>query len=208
MRILIGDDHELIREGIKRLLSDASDVTTIGDARDAEEVLTALGHEHWDLLVLDINLPGRSGLDALKEIKQRYPKLPVLILSMYPEEVFAIRVMKAGAAGYISKARAADELATAIRTITAGGKYISPALAEHLAEAVDGKMAQAPHDLLSTREFEVFKLIASGKTVGEIAEILHRSVKTISTHRTHVLEKMHLHNNAEIVQYAVEHKLL
>lgn len=208
MRILIGDDHELIREGIKRLLSDTSDVSDVGGVRDAAEVLTALERERWDLLILDINLPGRSGLDVLQEIKQRYPKLPVLILSMYPEELFAVRVMKAGAAGYISKAGAADELATAIRTIAAGGKYISPTLAEHLADAVHSKIAQAPHELLSTREFEVFKLIASGKTVGEIARILHRSIKTISTHRTHILEKMHLRNNAEIMQYAVEHRLM
>ncbi len=208
MRILVGDDHELVREGIKKLLSDVPDVEHVGDARNADEVLDALHRERWDMLILDLNLPGRSGLDTLKEVKHLYPALPVLILSMYPEELFAVRVMKAGAAGYMSKAAAASDLLTAISTIAGGGKYVSPTLAEHLADTLSGTMAEAPHELLSTREFEVFKLIASGRTVGEIARILDRSVKTISTHRTHILEKMRLHNNAEIVQYAVEHKLL
>lgn len=208
MRILIGDDHDLVREGIKKLLNDVSEVEHLGDARNADEVLAALRTQRWDMLILDISLPGRSGLDVLKEIKHLYPTLPVLILSMYPEEMFALRAMKAGASGYMSKAAAATELLSAINTIAAGGKYVSPAFAEHLVGAVDMDSLQAPHERLSTREFEVFKLIASGKTVGEIARILRRSVKTISTHRTHILEKMHLHNNAEIVQYAVEHKLL
>lgn len=208
MRILIGDDHDLVREGIKRLLSDAAEMVHIGDARDADAVLAELQRAGWDLLILDINLPGRSGLDVLKEVKQRYPSLPVLILSMYPEELFALRVMKAGASGYMSKAVAATELLRAIETIARGEKYVSPALAEQLTDAMQGESVQAPHELLSTREFEVFKLIASGKTVGEIATLLHRSVKTISTHRTHILEKMRLHNNAEIMQYALEHRLI
>lgn len=206
MRILIADDHELIREGIKRILADAHDIRYVGEARIAHEVIAALEQEHWDMVVLDINLPGRSGLDVLKEIKQRFPDIPVLILSMYPEDQYAVRMIKAGAVGYINKGSAATDLLQAIRKVAAGGKYINTSVAEKLAEAVD--TGGPPHTLLSDREFEIFRLLASGKTVGEIALLLSRSVKTISTHRSHILSKMNLNNNAEIMQYAFEHKLL
>ncbi|MBX2992520.1 MAG: response regulator transcription factor [Bacteroidetes bacterium] len=207
MDVLIADDHQLIREGIKYMLSEAPEVGVIGEARNAEEILAQIAGHPWDVLVLDINLPGRSGLDVLKEIRVKHPKLPVLILSMYPEDQFAVRVIKAGAAGYLTKSSAAKELVDALRKIASGGKYINEAVAEKLAEAVDAGISATPHERLSDREFEIFKLIGSGKTVGEIAELLKRSVKTISTHRTHILEKMNLHNNADIMQYVIEHKL-
>ncbi len=204
MRILIADDHELIRAGVKRILADAQEIQHVGEARDAEQVLSILERESYDILVLDINLAGRSGLELLKDLKHRYPKLPVLMLSMYPEAQFAVRVIKAGAIGYVNKASAATELVTAIRKIATSGKYINPTVAEQLAEAVDAGTEKEPHEFLSDREFEVFNLIGKGKTISEIAALLHRSVKTISTHRTHILTKMNLHNNAEIMQYVLE----
>ncbi len=207
MDVLIADDHQLIREGIKYMLSEAPEIGTIGEAKNAVEIFEQIEMRPWDVLVLDINLPGRSGLDVLKELRVKHPKLPVLILSMYPEDQFAVRVIKAGAAGYLTKSSAAKELVDALRKIASGGKYINAAVAEKLAEAVDDGIVSTPHERLSDREFEIFKLIGSGKTVGEIAELLNRSVKTISTHRTHILEKMNLHNNADIMQYVFEHKL-
>lgn len=207
MDVLIADDHQLIREGIKYMLSEAPEIGTIGEAKNAAEIFEQIETRPWDVLVLDINLPGRSGLDVLKELRAKHPRLPVLILSMYPEDQFAVRVIKAGAAGYLTKSSAAKELVDALRKIASGGKYINAAVAEKLAEAVDDGIVSTPHERLSDREFEIFKLIGSGKTVGEIAELLNRSVKTISTHRTHILEKMNLHNNADIMQYVFEHKL-
>ncbi|MDL1891877.1 response regulator transcription factor [Sphingobacteriales bacterium CHB3] len=207
MDVLIADDHQLIREGIKYMLSEAPEIGTIGEAKNAVEIFEQIEMRPWDVLVLDINLPGRSGLDVLKELRVKHPRLPVLILSMYPEDQFAVRVIKAGAAGYLTKSSAAKELVDALRKIASGGKYINAAVAEKLAEAVDDGIVSTPHERLSDREFEIFKLIGSGKTVGEIAELLNRSVKTISTHRTHILEKMNLHNNADIMQYVFEHKL-
>lgn len=207
MDVLIADDHQLIREGIKYMLSEVPEIGTIGEAKNAVEIFEQIEMRPWDVLVLDINLPGRSGLDVLKELRVKHPKLPVLILSMYPEDQFAVRVIKAGAAGYLTKSSAAKELVDALRKIASGGKYINAAVAEKLAEAVDDGISSAPHERLSDREFEIFKLIGSGKTVGEIAELLNRSVKTISTHRTHILEKMNLHNNADIMQYVLEHNL-
>lgn len=208
MDILIADDHQLIREGIKHILHEAQEVRTVGEAETAQEVFDKVEKHPWDVVILDINFPGRSGLEVLKELRQKHPKLPVLILSMYPEDQFAVRVIKAGAVGYITKSSAAKELVTALRRISNGGKYINDSVAERLADAVDDGIETQSHARLSDREFQVFKLIASGKTVGEIASLLNRSVKTISTHRTHILEKMALQNNADIMQYALEHKLV
>lgn len=208
MNILIADDHQLIREGIKFIVREAPEIENVGEARNAEEIFNELGKRTWDIVVLDINLPGRSGLDILKELHMRFPALPVLMLSMYPEEQFAVRVIKAGAAGYITKGSAATELVLALRKIAQGGKYINASVAERLAASFGDITGRPPHELLSDREFEIFKLLAAGKTVGEIGQMLGRSVKTISTHRTHILEKMNLQNNAEIMQYALEHKLV
>lgn len=208
MKILIADDHELIRGGIKRLLTDSFDNVQTGEASTAEGVLDSLLKTKWDILILDMNLSGRSGLDVLKEIKRRGIKIPVLVLSMYPEEQFAVRAIKAGAVGYITKGGDAQELVKAIEKVATGGRYISSSVAEKLAEAIDAGADQPAASILSDREFEVFRLIAAGKTVGEISRMLKRSVKTISTHRTHILQKMNLENNAGIMHYAHQHKLL
>ncbi len=208
MKILIADDHELMRQGIKRLLGDSFDDLQTGEARTVEGVLDSVEQNSWDMLILDMNLYGQSGLDVLKELKRRQKKIPVLVLSMYPEEQFAVRAIKAGAVGYISKGGDSQELVDAIRKVASGGRYISASVAEKLAEALGTPSDQTPASILSDREFEVFRLLAAGKTVGEISRMLKRSVKTISTHRTHILQKMNLENNAGIMQYAVQHKLL
>lgn len=207
MNILIADDHELIREGLKRILHEAGEIKAVGEAVDAASLLVQLRKREWDVLVLDINMPDRSGLEVLKEIRKDYPGLPVLVLSMYPEEQYAIRVMKAGASGYLTKSGASSDLISALIKLHQGGRYISATLADRMAEELERKSDQLPHESLSDREFEVFNLIADGKTVGEIAAKLSLSVKTISTYRTHILGKMDLRNNADIMHYALEHHL-
>ncbi|MDP2207915.1 MAG: response regulator transcription factor [Bacteroidota bacterium] len=208
MKVLIADDHQIVREGLKRILHHASDIDEVSEAENAQQLLDLLETQHWDVVVLDINMPGKSGLDVLKEIKHQYPKLPVLILSMYPESQFAVRMIKQGASGYLTKASAASELIQAIRKVYQGGKYISPSVADKLAEALGSETDKPAHESLSDREFQVFRFIATGMTVGEIAVELTLSVKTISTYRTKILEKMKLRNNADIVQYAVRFKLV
>lgn len=208
MKVLIADDHQIVREGLKRILNTASDIEEVSEAENAQQLLNLIRTKNWDVVILDINMPGKSGLDVLKEIKHEYPKLPVLILSMYPESQFAVRVLKQGASGYITKASAASELMQAVRKVYQGGKYISPTVADKLAEALKTETDKASHELLSDREFQVFKSIATGMTVGEIAVELNLSVKTISTYRTKILDKMKLRNNADIVQYAVRYKLV
>jgi two-component system, NarL family, invasion response regulator UvrY len=208
VRVLVADDHELFRDGVKRILGDHPDVKKVGQAGSAHEVFELIQKEQWDVVILDIKLPGRSGLDVLKELKEYNPKLPVLVVSMYPVEQFAVRVLKAGASGYLNKTSAALELITALRQIVKGEKYISPAVASALAEAIMHRSERAPHESLSDREYEIFRLISAGKTVGQIAKELSISVKTVSTHRGHILEKMNLKNNAEIVQYALAQGLI
>lgn len=208
MKIIVADDHQLIREGIKRILAGQPDVTAVAEAENAQQVLDLVRSGNWDIVVLDIKLPGKSGLDVLKELKDERPKLPVLILSMYPEEQFAVRVIRAGASGYLSKASAGDELLNALNKIYRGEKYISKEVADILADAIDDRGDRPGHMLLSDREFEVFRMIGAGKPVGEIAAELSLSVKTVSTYRSHILEKMKLKNNAEIMQYAITHKLV
>jgi len=208
MRIIVADDHQLIREGIKRILAGQPDVNAVAEAENAQQVLDLVRSGNWDVVVLDIKLPGKSGLDVLKELKEERPKLPVLILSMYPEEQFAVRVIRAGASGYLSKASAGDELLNALNKVYRGEKYISKEVADILADAIDDHGDQPSHTLLSDREFEVFRMIGAGKQVGEIAAELSLSVKTVSTYRSHILEKMKFKNNAEIMQYAITHKLI
>jgi DNA-binding NarL/FixJ family response regulator len=208
MRVLIADDHAVLREGMKRILAEAADISEIGEASDALQLLQRVREKKWDVVLLDINMPGKSGLEALKEIKQEDPRLRVLILSMYPEKQFAVRVIKAGAAGYLTKGAAGAEVLQAIRKVYRDGKYISDSVAEHLAMAVGQKDDRPLHETLSDREFEVLRMIGAGQTVGEIAEELSLSVKTISTYRTHILEKMNLKNNADIMQYVIRHGLL
>jgi two-component system, NarL family, invasion response regulator UvrY len=208
MRILIVDDHAIVRRGLRDLLSDEFHGAAFGEASDAQQALEQLRKKEWDVALLDIALPGKSGLDLLKELKTEWPKLPVLILSAHPEDQFAVRALKAGAGGYMTKESAPDELAKALRKIMAGGRYVSPALAEMLALGVTKDLTRTPHETLSDREYEVMSRIASGKTVTEIAEELSLSPKTISTYRTRVLEKLGLKNSAAIVQYVIRNGLV
>lgn len=208
IRILIADDHAIVRRGLKQILAEESGMTVAGEAQNAQEVLDLVRKQVWDVVVLDIAMPGRGGLDVLKEIKPEYPQLPVLILSMHPEDQYAIRALKAGAAGYLTKESAPEELVKAIRKVLAGGKYVSASLAEKLVLALEADDKKPPHETLSDREYQVMCLIASGKTVGEIADELSLSVKTISTYRARILEKMSLKSNAALTHYAVQQRLV
>ena len=208
IEILIVDDHAVVRTGLRQILSEISDMTITDEACDAKEALDKIRSNNYSVVVLDIALPGKSGLDVLKEIKSERPGLPVLILSMYPEDQYAIRVLKSGAAGYMTKESAPEELVTAVRTVADGKKYISPSVAERLASHLDFSGKKELHEMLSDREYQVLCMIASGKPPGEIAEELSLSVKTISTYRSRILEKMNLNNNAELTTYAIQKHLI
>ena len=208
MKILLADDHAVVRHGLKQILADEFKRATFGEARNAHEALDLVWKENWDVVVLDVTMPGRSGLDVLREIKKSKPRVPVLVLSMHPENQFAVRVLKRGAAGYMTKESAPAELVGAIKKVLAGGRYVSASLAEKLATYVSADNQKPPQELLSDREFQVLRLIASGKIVSEIARELSLSVKTISTYRTRILEKMGLRNNAELMHYAMQHQLV
>ena len=197
-----------MRHGLKQILADEFKRATFGEARNAHEALDLVWKENWDVVVLDVTMPGRSGLDVLREIKKSKPRVPVLVLSMHPENQFAVRVLKRGAAGYMTKESAPAELVGAIKKVLAGGRYVSASLAEKLATYVSADNQKPPQELLSDREFQVLRLIASGKIVSEIARELSLSVKTISTYRTRILEKMGLRNNAELMHYAMQHQLV
>lgn len=209
LRILVADDHPVVRGGLRQLLSEAPDVGDVGEAADPQQILDAARTGTWDVIVLDLGLPGRGGLDVLRILKDEQPGRPVLVLSMHAEDQYAIRALRAGAAGYLTKEAAADKLLEAIRKVAAGGRHVSPAVAEQLAGAIGGDATGAPlHAALSDREFEVLRLIASGKTVGDIAGVLSLSVKTVSSYRARILDKMGLRNNAELMKYAMEHRLV
>ena len=206
--IFIADDHALIREGLKKLLNGEPDMKIVGEAGNVVELFAALKGLAVNIILLDITMPGESGLDALKELRQKYPGLPVLILSFHPEHRFAVRALKAGAAGYLTKESAAEEVVQAVRKIVSGGKYVSAALAEQLATELDEEGAKPLHETLSDREFQVLRLIAAGKKSSEIAEELSVSVNTVNTYRMRILEKMKMESNVELSRYAVEHKLI
>ena len=208
IRIFIADDHAIVRKGLKQILLEEYPTAIIGEAGDAETLLTAIINEPWDVVVCDMNMPGRSGLDALHQIKQSAPKLPVLIMSMYPEDQYALRVLKAGASGYLGKEKIHDDIIKAIETVRLGKKFITQAIAERLADALDTDTTQQPHEALSDREFDVFKLLASGKSVTEIAEQLSLSATTVSTYRSRIMEKMNMRSNAELARYALENNLI
>jgi two-component system invasion response regulator UvrY len=208
MRILIVDDHAMVRRGLMALLSDEFRGAAFGEAADGLQAVQQLLKQEWDVALLDITLPGKSGLDLLKDVKAEFPRLPVLVLSGHKEDQFAVRVLKAGAGGYMTKDSAPEELAKAVRRVLAGGRYVSPALAEKLALGVTKDLTRAPHETLSDREYDVMCRIASGRTVGEIAEDLSLSAKTISTYRVRVLEKLAVKNSAAIVQYAIRNGLV
>ncbi|GMU94972.1 MULTISPECIES: response regulator transcription factor [Ignavibacterium] len=206
--VLLADDHKIVRHGLRKILEDEFTEVTVGEASRDFEIYEQLDKIKWDIIILDISLPGKSGLEVLKDIKSVHPHIPVLILSMYPEEQFALRVMKSGAAGYVRKDSAPEELVDAVSEILSGRKYYSPAVMDLLSDNVKRGAKSELSEILSDREYEIFMLIAQGKTVSEIAEILSLSVKTVSTHRSHILEKTKLKNNADIVMYAVRNNLL
>lgn len=208
IKILIADDHAIVRRGLKQIVAVESDMAVSGEARDAREVLELVRKQDWDIAVLDITMPGRSGLDVLKELKVERPKLPILVLSMHPEDQFAVRVLRAGASGYMTKETAPEELVKAIRKVVAGGKYVSASLAEQLACDLEDCSEKLRHETLSDREYQVMCRIASGKTVKEIAEELSLSVKTISTYRARILEKMNMKTSAELTHYAIQNRLV
>lgn len=207
IKILIADDHSIVRAGLKQILSGVSGIIVSDEASSANEVLDKIRQKDYSVIILDISMPGKSGLDVLKEIKNDHHDLPVLMLSMYPESQYAVRALRSGAAGYMTKESAPEELVTAIRTVAAGRKYISSALAEKLAFNLDADTTKESHELLSDREYQVLCMIASGKTISEIADQLSLSVKTISTYRSRILEKMQLKNNAELTNYAIKNHL-
>jgi two-component system invasion response regulator UvrY len=208
IKILIADDHAIVREGLKQILSESPDLVVVAEASTGQEVLEKIGKNDLDLVVLDIAMPGRGGLDILKEIKSQRPRLSVLMLSMYPEEQYAVRVLKSGASGYLTKESAPAELVRAIRQISQGKKYISPSLAEKLAIDLEISPDRPPHETLSDREYQVMCMIASGKTLREIADGLSLSIKTISTYRSRILEKMNMKTNAELTHYAIKNRLV
>ncbi|MCH9649763.1 MAG: response regulator transcription factor [Deltaproteobacteria bacterium] len=204
MKVLIADDHKLMREGLARLLGEAQDISVVAQAADGYEALLLAKQETPDVAVLDVSMPGKGGMDTLAELKRALPHIRILMLSMHPEDQYAVRLMKEGADGYMTKESAPEELLTAIRRIHLGGKYVSTTLAEALVEHLESGNDIDAHDSLSHREFQVMCQLASGKTVGEIADELDLSVKTISTYRTRILQKMHLKNTAQIMHYGLQ----
>lgn len=210
IRVLIVDDHAILRAGLRHILAEQGDIEVAGEAGNGQEALAKVQAGAWDAMVLDMSMPGKSGIELIKQIKQTAPKLPVLILSMHKEDVYAVRALKAGASGYLCKDDAEGQLVTALRKVAGGGLYIGTAVAEKLAVGMlEGSRGDAlPHTRLSDREYQVFQLIAAGDSVGDIADRLSLSVKTVSTHKTHVLEKMGCANVAELIRYAIRHNLL
>ncbi|MDO9601231.1 MAG: response regulator transcription factor [Rhodocyclaceae bacterium] len=209
IRILIADDHAILRAGLRHLLSEYPDIVVADEASNGAEALAKARAGHWDVMVLDMSMPGRSGIELIKQLKQLAPKLPLLILSMHKEDVYAVRALKAGAAGYLCKDNAEDQLVPALRKVAAGGLYITAAVAEKLALGVlhGDKSDVLPHTRLSDREYQIFQSIVAGESVTDIARKLNLSVKTVSTHKTHILEKMGCASVAEIVRYAIRHEL-
>jgi two-component system, NarL family, invasion response regulator UvrY len=208
IKILIADDHAVVRQGLKQILGEIPDMTLVGEATNGLEVLEKARATDWDVMVLDIALPGRSGFDILLELRAEKPNQPILVLSMHAEDQYALRVLKAGASGYLTKESVPEELIHAIRKVVEGGKYISPALAEKLADEIGAPSDRPLHESLSDREFQVMRLIASGRTVTQIAEVLSLSAKTVSTYRARILQKMNLKTNAELIHYAIRHQLI
>ena len=209
MKILIVDDHAIVRRGLQQIVLDEYEDIVFGEATNGQEALDALSEQDWDVIVLDISMPGRSGLDVLKEIRKQRPSVPVLVLSVHPEDQFAVRVLRAGASGYMTKETAPEELVNAINRIVQGGRYVSSTLAEILARDLSRDLrGGVPHQQLSDREFQVLRMMAGGKTITEVARELSLSVKTVSTYRARVLEKLKLKNSAEAIRYAVDHQLV
>ncbi|MGO9147247.1 MAG: response regulator [Desulfomonilia bacterium] len=208
IRVLVTDDHPIVREGVKQILSETTDIVVAQEASTGQEAIEYLWKNDFDVVLLDISMPGRDGLETLRELKAIRPKTPVLILSIYPEEYYAVRVLRGGASGYVTKSSAPDELISAIRKVASGGKYISPTLAERLTYELDKDLSRPLHESLSDREYQVMRMIASGKAIKEIASELCLSIKTVSTYRARIFEKLGIKNNATLVLYALQNNLI
>jgi DNA-binding NarL/FixJ family response regulator len=208
MKILIADDHPIFRAGLKEILTKERDVDFVGEAESGHKALELAKKQRWDVVILDITMPGKEGLEVLQELRRERPKLPVLVLSAHPEDQLALRLLKAGAAGYLTKDKAPEVLLTAVRRVLGGGKYVSESTAEKLVLKLESNGTSPPHELLSDREYQVVRMIASGKTVKEIAKELFLSVRTVSTYRARALEKMRMKSNADLIRYALENKLV
>ena len=208
MRILIADDHPIFRAGLKEILSKQKEVELIGEAENGRKAVELARRQRWDVVLLDLTMPGKDGIEALQELRRERPKLPVLVLSAHPEDQLALRLLKSGAAGYLTKDKAPEVLFTAVRKVLRGEKYISDSLAAKLALDVVSGVAASPHETLSDREYQVMRRIGAGKTMAEIAKELFLSVRTVSTYRARLLEKMRMKTNADIIRYALEHKLV
>ncbi len=208
IRVLVADDHAVVRRGLRQILEETPDIVVAGEAATAPEVMRAVQDQRWDAVVLDISLHGANGIELLADIRREHPNLPVLILTVYSEEQYAVRAIKAGAAGFLTKDSAPDKLVEALRKVAGGGRWVSAELAETLASVLAGESHGPPHERLSDREFEILKMLASGKTVSQVALELSLSVKTVSTHRTRILKKMDMRTNAELTHYAVRSGLV
>jgi DNA-binding NarL/FixJ family response regulator len=208
IRVLVADDHPIVREGVKQILSDTDDIVVSDEASTGKEAIELTQRNSYDVVLLDISMPGRDGLETLRDLRAARPKTPILILSIYPEEHYAVRVLRAGASGYVAKASAPDELIAAIRKVAAGGRYISPKAAERLTYELDKDFTKPPHELLSDREYQVMRMLATGKTIKEIASDLCLSIKTVSTYRGRVFEKLGILTNAALVIYAIKNGLI
>jgi two-component system invasion response regulator UvrY len=207
IEILLADDHAIVRDGLRQIIADTDDLTVAGEAVNGSEVIARVRERNWDVLLLDISMPGKNGLEMIKQIKIERPKMPILILSMHDEEQYALRALRAGAAGYLTKDSDARQLLTVIRKVAAGGVYLSPAMAERMARELMPATEALPHTLLSDREYQIFELIVRGHSLTHIAEQLCLSVKTVSTHKSNVLQKMNMTNQAELIRYAIRHEL-
>jgi len=208
IKVLVADDHAIVRRGLRQILAETPDIMVGGEAANAQEVLDLVRGQHWSVVILDLSLPGSSGLELLADLRKEKPDLRVLVLTVHPEDQYAVRAIRAGAAGFLTKESAPEKLIEAVRKIASGGRYVSAELAETLASALAGESRGAPHERLSDREFEILKMLASGKTVSDVARELTLSVKTVSTHRTRILKKMGMKNNAELTSYAVRNRLV
>jgi two-component system invasion response regulator UvrY len=208
IRILIADDHTILRDGLKQILRECSDMVVAGEADNGSDTLAKIREQDWDVLVLDMSMPGKSGIELIKQIRQEKPKLPILILSMHKEDQYAVRSLRAGASGYLCKDSASSLLVQAIRKVASGKLFISPAVAENLVRGLVSKQEEFSHTMLSDRELQIFQLLASGKGLTEIADQLFISVKTVSTHKTRIMQKMNLANSSELIRYAIKHELI
>ncbi len=208
IHVLIADDHAIVRQGLKQILSETDDLVVTGEADDGAEALQLARQQPWDVFLLDVSMPNRNGIDTLKQLKKEFPRLPVLILSMHPEEQYAVRALKAGAAGYLTKQSAPEQLVTAIRQVAGGKKYVSAAVAQQLVEALSDNTDKLPHERITDREYQVLVMIAAGNPLTQIAESLNLGVATVSTYRARLLEKMGLRSTAELIRYGLENGLV